>query len=229
MAKLKDTDYLYISTSLRYKETQLLSREKMERILDARSDEEAVKVLSDCGYDGLDPLTEKALDASLARARTATFTELASLSPNSEIVDAFRLKYDYHNLKTLIKCAAASVSPDGILIDAGRVSTSELQDAILREDFSRLPNALSAAYAQARDALSSTGDPQRCDFLLDRAYFAELSSTAEASGSEFLQGYVRLLIDAANLKALVRTLRMKKSREFFTAAAVPGGLSLIHI
>ena len=52
--KLKDTDFLYISTRLRSMENRLLSRERMERMLEARTDEDAAKVLSECGYKGLE-------------------------------------------------------------------------------------------------------------------------------------------------------------------------------
>ena len=48
--KLKDTDYLSISTRVRAMENRLLTRERMERMIDARTDEEAAKVLSECGY-----------------------------------------------------------------------------------------------------------------------------------------------------------------------------------
>ena len=46
MSKLKDTDFLYISTRLRSMENRMLSRERMERMLEARTDEDAAKVLS---------------------------------------------------------------------------------------------------------------------------------------------------------------------------------------
>ena len=49
MSKLKDTDFLYISTRLRSMENRMLSRERMERMLEARTDEDAAKVLSECG------------------------------------------------------------------------------------------------------------------------------------------------------------------------------------
>ena len=59
--KLKDTDYLSISTRVRAMENRLLTRERMERMIDARTDEEAAKVLSECGYGELSRLTATAL------------------------------------------------------------------------------------------------------------------------------------------------------------------------
>ena len=52
--KIKDTDYLAISARVRAMETTLLTAERMERLLEARSDEEVSKLLQDCGYPELD-------------------------------------------------------------------------------------------------------------------------------------------------------------------------------
>ena len=48
---------------------------------------------------------------------------------------------------------------------------------------------------------------------------------AEATGSEFIKGYVRTMIDSANLRAAVRTVRMGKDRDFMLTALAPGGFA----
>ena len=45
--KLKDTDYLFISTYLRAREKNLLTAARMERMIDAPSADEAGKVLQE--------------------------------------------------------------------------------------------------------------------------------------------------------------------------------------
>ena len=50
MSKIRDTDYLTISARVRAMENRLVTRERMERMVEARSDDEAVKVLAECGY-----------------------------------------------------------------------------------------------------------------------------------------------------------------------------------
>ena len=77
--------------------------------------------------------------------------------------------------------------------------------------------------SRARETLGSTGDPQLADFILDRAYFEELTALAKAADSAFLQGYVALLIDAANLRSAVRASRLGKGREFLEQVLLPGG------
>ena len=221
--KPKETDYLFISAYLRALEGKLLTRERMERMLDARTNEDAAKVLSECGYEGLEPLTAAGLEASLARGRDSFFAELSELSPNPVLVDVFRAKYDYHNAKALVKCAANGQDPARLLIDAGRYPAEKLREYVQQEELEALSPTLRGGITAARDTLAATGDPQRSDFQLDRAYFAELRELAQESGSTFLQGYVRLQIDAANLRAAVRAIRMKKGYDFLTDVVVEGG------
>ena len=50
MPRRKDTDYLAISTRVHAMENKLLTRERMERMIDAKEDSDALKILEECGY-----------------------------------------------------------------------------------------------------------------------------------------------------------------------------------
>lgn len=221
--KVKDTEYLTISAMLRAREAGMLTRERMERVLAAPTYAEAAKLLCDCGYEDMSDANAAGIDAALSRRRAEVFEELANLSPQSEAVDIFRLKYDYHNLKVLLKSGAVGVDGEYLLSDCGRVRRDKLLEAMSAESLSDLPRDMAEAYAEASSVMNRTGNPQMADFVLDGAYFAEALKVAEASGSSFLIGYVRLLIDSANLRTAVRVMRMGKDREFMAAALVPGG------
>jgi len=116
-----------------------------------------------------------------------------------------------------------NVSPGSMLADLGRISVEELMVAQRENDGSNLPGRLASAVYVGRDVLSKTRDPQLMDVAVDKWYFRDLLETAERSGSAFLVGYVRLHIDAANLRTLVRTLRMGKNEEFLRGVLFKGG------
>lgn len=223
MAKIKDTDYLFLSTRIRALERSLLTRERMDRMLDATSDEDALKVLSECGYPEVEEVTVDGINAMLAKARERTFDDLYLFAPDRTILDVFKVKYDYHNAKVLLKSEARGAEADQLLVDTGRVPPEELRDHIRASDFRGLPGKLASAIPEARETLGATGDPQLSDFVLDRAYFADMFDLADRSGSAFLAGYVRINIDVANLKSLVRTLRMGKDVDFLRGVLFSGG------
>ncbi|MBM6925674.1 V-type ATPase subunit [Pseudoflavonifractor phocaeensis] len=229
MAKIKDTDYLSISARIRAMENRLLTRERMERMLDARSDEEAVKVLSECGYGELDGLTNAGLDQMLSAARGALYKDLKGAVPDPRLVEVFQLKYDYHNAKTLIKAAAVGTDPDRLLMEGGRWTAAQIKEAYHRDSLRDFTDTFRQAIVQARELLNAGNDPQLADFILDRAYFAEMGQLARETGSDFLQGYVKLFIDATNLRSAVRAARMGKGGDFLNQVLLPGGNVEPHV
>ena len=225
MAKkaIRDTEYLGLSARIRAMENSLLTRERMDQLLEAHTDADAVKILQECGYPALDPRRPEEMDAALSKAREELWADLADSVPDGQILDAFRLKYDYHNAKALLKAAAVGTDPASMLLDMGRLPAAELRQAVAAEDWDSLPGKLGAAAAEAKEVLDATRDPQQSDLTLDRWYYAELLDLAAETGSGFFTGYVRLQIDAANLGALVRTLRMGKNADFLEGVLFPGG------
>ena len=223
MSHIKDTEYLALSARLHVLETRLLTRERMERMIEARDSAEAAKVLTECGYGELSEVSASALEGVLAQAQEALFRELEEALPAPGLLDVFRIKYDYHNAKALVKAQARSADPTPLLVGGGRFEPAALRDAFRKEDLRACPEAFQSAVARAREALASTDDPQLCDFILDRACYEELTAAARASESPFLMGYVRLLVDAANLRAAVRAARLGKDGDFLRQALLPGG------
>lgn len=221
--KIKDTDYLFISAFLRARESKLLSKDKIERMIDAKSAEEAAKILEECGYEGIVGCSISALDAKLSKKRADIMNELAFLVPNKALVDVFRLKYDYHNAKVLIKSEPSAAEPSKLMSHSGRIPADELADAFRKDSFDQVPETLALSMRDAKDTLARTGDPQLADFILDKAYFSEFSKYAETTGSKFLAEYCRLLVDSANLRTMVRALRMGKGSAFLHSVLFEGG------
>lgn len=221
--KIKDTDYLAISARVKAMEATLLTWERMMQILDARSEADALKMVQESGYAALTATDPEALDQVLSAAREEMFSDLTGGAPDPRYIELFKIKYDYHNVKAVLKAAAMGVSPDRMLMDMGRVSAAELREAVASGDLDALPPMLAAAAAEAKAVLDTTRDPQLSDIVLDRWYYRDLAAVAEATGSAFLEGYVKVQIDAANLRVLVRTLRMGKAAAFLQDVLFEGG------
>lgn len=221
--RIKDTDYLYLSARLRAMENSLLTQARMERMLDAPTAEDAAKVLTECGYQELSRVDVDTVNDLLAKARDQVMHDLAGCAPDPRMVDVFQIKYDYHNAKVLLKSEARGEDPQRLLVDAGRIPGKTLAAAVAESEFGSLPAPLAKAIQDARELLGATKDPQQADFLLDQAYFKEMETLARETGSEFLQGYVRLMVDVANLRSLVRVIRMGKDGDFLKTVLFQGG------
>ena len=223
MKQIKDIDYIFLSTRIKAMERGLLSRERMERMLDAPTTEEAAKVLTECGYGEMNEITSAELERILAEQQKKVMADLGAGAPDKNLVDVFKLRYDYHNAKVLVKAEALGIEQDSLLQGGGRYDAEELAADYRREDMSGYSDCFRRGVSRAREVLGSTGDPQQADFILDRAYFEEMSAMANDTDSKFLRDYVALSIDVANLRSCVRASRLDKGSDFLGQVLVPGG------
>ena len=216
-------DYLYISSLLRAREPRMLSRDKAERMLDAPNFEDAAKMLTDSGYEDMSQMSVKQIETALSDRRAAVFHELETLIPNTAALNLFRLKYDYHNAKVLVKSEAMHRNDASLLSSSGRVAPETVQKRFQEDRLRDLPGELGSAAEEARNLLARSANPQLSDFLLDKAYFREMNALADELDSDFARGYVALLADSTNLRSAVRILRMGKDLGYLQEALVAGG------
>ena len=224
MSHRKDTEYLSVSAWIKAIENRLLTSERMDRMIEARDDEEAMKVLTECGYP-----EAGSLDEMLAEARARTMKEVANAVPDPRLAEVFQLKYDYHNLKTILKSEAVGAEPERLMMPGGRFDPQLLLETVRRDDLAGCPDVFKGAVAEARQILAQEHDPQRADIVLDRACYAEMQTLAEELDSDFLRGYVRMLVDVANLRAAVRVSRMGRDSSFLQQVLLPGGSVSEHM
>ena len=214
----KDTDYLFLASRVRALERKLLTAPRIEQLLTAGDVAACSQLLSELGYEPIHD--EASLQASLKQQREAVFSDIARFMPEPELLDVFRLKYDYHNIKTLLK----DRSGGRLLMDAGCISAADMERQYAESgNWQFLPKEMADAAREAADVLAETGNPQRSDFILDRAYFAQLRSLAQESRCAYLQEYIRAMIDAANLRSLVRTERLHADPGFLRQVLFDGG------
>lgn len=221
--KITDQDYLYLSAMLAARESKMLTREAMERMIDAPSFDEAAKLALEYGFEDMSGMDANQVETALSKRRADIYSELEAIVPEKQITDAFRVRFDYHNAKVMVKAEGADVDGAYLLSPAGRIAPERLIEAYHNDSFAGFPDELRGAIAEAKSVLNRTENPQLADFILDRAYFAEMARIGENVSSPFLKSYVGALADSANLSAAVRTKRMGRDAEFLRRALVPGG------
>ena len=92
------------------------------------------------------------------------FAELERFMPEKQLLDVFRIKYDYHNIKVLLK---APEGAERLLMDAGTIPVSELQRKYADSgNWQFLPRDMAEAAGKAAALLAETGSAQRSDCLL---------------------------------------------------------------
>lgn len=218
--KYKNTDYLCLSAMLRAREARMLGRDKLERLL-TEPYADAARSLVDCGYEDMSEMDTRGINEALGRHRAGELAEVYDMCPDKRVVDVFRLKYEYHNAKVLVKSGGSG--SEGLLSGCGRSSIEDLRTAYETGENTDLSETLVAAITEAKVTLAKTGNPQVADFILDRACFAELLQLAEGTGDSFMIGYVRVLIDSANVRIAVRAQSIEGGANTFLPTALMQG------
>jgi V/A-type H+-transporting ATPase subunit C len=224
---LKDTDFLGMSSYVRVKEKSLLSGAGLERIADAPSTAEALRMLSqqsDYDFSNLRRPEdyETVVKAEQKRAFEMAY-DLAAECP--AVVGIIGAKYDYHNVKAALKAKYQGGAEDIPLLELTSVSAAEILLIVRKYDpKSSLPAHILAAIRAGEDAYEkSGGNPQMIDVALDRLLYAHMGKLAAELGNDFITGYVKNAIDYYNLKTLVRARSMQKGTAFLASALAEGG------
>ncbi|MBE6891757.1 MAG: DUF2764 family protein [Ruminococcaceae bacterium] len=228
MKKYKDTDYLHVSVRLRaIAHKTAVDSDTLVKIVDSRSVDTAVKLLEEKGLSLSSAVSEgtegilKRLDKALTDELNKSYSLVTSIIGSSELVTLLKVRYDFQNLKALIKAEKLGISPDSMLVDSGNISMKALQDGFRERDKKLLDGVIESVSEKAIKESSETGDPQKIDLIADKACFEYIMSRSKKSGFDFLSEYFNAKADLTNIMIFVRCRRMGKDTEFFSYALLP--------
>lgn len=106
---------------------------------------------------------------------------------------------------------------------SGRVSPEVLKRSFAEEKYLGLPPVLADAMVEAKAHLQDRRIRSLPILYSTERILPRSARRQKNLGSAFLKGYAQMLIDAANLRSAVRTMRMNKDTEFLKTALIPGG------
>lgn len=205
--------YGYAVARIRAMEPLLLDQSVYQRLLDADGADGALKVLGETAY-GKAMEGAKAggrYDAALEAELLSTFGELEAFVPDKALVDIFRLPYDFHNVKVVLKsifnARGGGKKRWDLMTALGTIPTEQLSVSIESEDYSFLPYGLSTVIPQCIAAWDQNHDIVEVERMLDSLMFATMLKFAETTGIPGVTAWIRARIDAENVRNLLRLRR----------------------
>ncbi|MDR0648625.1 MAG: V-type ATPase subunit [Synergistaceae bacterium] len=209
----RSDDYGYAVARIRAMEPLLLDAGVMQRLLEADDAAGALKILGETCYAR--NLTEKGgqerYDAALEAELFASIMELRAFVPDKELVDLFRIQYDFHNVKVLLKSVFMAKRGGkkrwDLMTSLGTIPTDSLVVSVESEDYNLLPYGLPSIIPAALSLWEQTRDIVEVEKLLDSGLFAAMLKTAEGFGAPGVLKWVKARIDSENLRNLLRLKR----------------------
>ena len=207
--------YVYTVARLRGMENHILDTAFFSRLMDSAGIDDAVKALGETSYSqyitGAGSNFDKAIDSEIL----ATCKELESFVPDKGLLDIFRLPYDFHNVKVLLKGlfkvrgGEAEGRRYDLLSKLGTIDVDELTNAIETEEYGFLPYGLTDLIPQCWQLWDATKNAQAVELLIDHQMFAAMLKIAEELEMPDVVRWVKCKIDAENLRSAIRLARIK--------------------
>jgi V/A-type H+-transporting ATPase subunit C len=221
-----DTRYAYAVARVRGMETRLLDRQWVERLL-AETAGGALKALSDSAYQDAvaDVGRPEDIEPGLERALAETLKTVSELAPVPELIDLFRIRWDFRNLKSLVKASVLKLESVeiGIVQGVGTVDPGLLEKAVREKDYTMVPAFLAEPARAAEEAYRDQGELSAIDGIVDTALWSHSLAVAREHGEDFLVRFLAAEIDLANIRAFVRIKEAERDRTDLVRVFIPGG------
>lgn len=218
-------EFTQVIPRIRVLETRLLDKAKIDRMIDSNSAQEALKVLQETEYVNVMANVKRAEDYEkmLSSELKRVYHEAYDMSPLKSLVDIMSIKYDYHNIKVILKEMFLKKDFSHMLIPVGMYEIAKLKVSIDTNSLTDFNPIMRKGIEVVIEDFNAKNDPQRIDIILDKAMFKELLEIANALDDNFTRKYVETLIDLTNIKSLLRVKKQNKDREFFLSVVLDGG------
>lgn len=219
-------EYTQAVATMRVYEKRLLDPIKVERMVDAESADEVLKILQETEYSRSMGNVKRPEDFEtvLSSEMDHVYDDINRKVKDPKIIALLSLRYDYQNLKMLLKAEALGQDQTPVLSELGTVPSQAFKSNFESNNLKDAGQQFAEAAALARDEFSKNRDPQQLDFIVDKAYFSHMNDILKTLRDvDMIKDYIRYQIDSFNLLALMRTKKQEKDPRFIKEVVVPGG------
>ncbi len=196
--------YIYANARIAALRSQLLSTAQLELLLSAKTADEAFDALNGTF---LAPYIARGDRSQLARmvrkSLSAAKRLIVQIVPDDRPFHVLWMRYDFFNLKTIVKGRRAQLKDEEILercFHAAQIAPDRLLAAVDADDVARLDTRLGAAY----DAMRSATHVYDIDRASNLGYLQAVAERAQHCREPFVRDYARRVIDYYNLGTQLR-------------------------
>ena len=197
-------DFILPVSMIKVQEKKLLNEDRLIKMLETNSFKEILRILNDTDYSYSIATTmqddeyEKIINGELERV--FKFTREISKN-NQEIVDLAALKYEYQNLKLLLK-------DKGNVLDVYNISTGIIDKEELMNNFNEVKK-----YKDLKEAC----------IKLDKMYLKHLLKLANSTNIPLFIDYAKISIDRYNIVTFLRLKKQNRNVDYLDDILVDGG------
>lgn len=218
------SEVLFANAVAKSKEKNLFSGERLLRLIECTSLDDAVRVLAEVNYGGGVVIDDSANFEKILKAEEAlTDGFLRSLKSEGKGTECFLLVSDYHNVKAILKSIYGGAELAPMLAAEGLYDISWLQEK-LALDVPAINPYIDSAIIEIKKAFDTKKSPRLIDTLIDKAMFRDIASRlADKNTDAHIKKYFVSLADLTNIDSFLRVTAIGAGFGFFEASFAEGG------
>ncbi|MFA7663739.1 MAG: V-type ATPase subunit [Clostridia bacterium] len=221
---------IFANARAKAKEQNLISEERIKRMIEAPSLNDAIRILYEINYAGGMIAQGDDFYPILEEEKRLVNKFVLEVAPEGIGLDCFFVKNDYHNAKVFLKERFGNITDaEGMLLGDGLINLPLLKEMVSSGKFEG-NSFLQEAYERIENAfMKNIGSPRIVDLEIDKAMFKDISLRLKKGVDQYIKKYFLILTDATNILSFIRTIKIGGSYPFFEGYYVDGGSIPIDI
>lgn len=204
--------------------TKLLDRDFASRMLTAEPDE-IVRMLGETAY--ADSLTEigspSEIETSLLRELGKTYDMLEKICPEPELMRLFRIRYDFDNLKAILKSNITGIPYQDSVTDLGTYDAEKLSTALTEKKYRFIPEHLKDAALEAMAEYQQLGRLDAISCSCDRSMWCYVMQRVRKHRNKTVTALFREYTNLTNIKTFLRIAEVTTDSSVFERFFIAGG------
>ena len=227
-------EYAFANGIIKKLEKGLLNKDLLERMIKSSDILSALKILteSDLNDYSFDLNNPANFEDSLNKELLSTYNiikDISKVSTFNFLYFTFACKYDFHNIKILVKSKYLKKDiSNALLSPIGTIDIEKLKLAIKDEKYEDLPDSFEFLLKKTFSEYSKFKDPEIIDFILDKErYIMVFNKITEVEIIEieenFLRRFIKINIDLNNIISCIRAKIRGERKSFAKEFLIPEG------
>ncbi len=216
----EDGRYAYAIGYIRALENRLLTAQIMSQLLEAEDEESLFRMLHGTEY-GVESV--EALEQKCREELSGVIHLVKELSVDFLLTELLTMKYDFYNIKTLLKAKYSPKEVEPYLFDVGNLDQEELRYAIVEGKTRDIPEHFRDAISKAQTEFEETPELSVIDIVLDKEFVNTFHSVSCQYGKRFFIEYLELFADLSNIEIFLRVHNQGRDRDFLQKVLLDHG------
>lgn len=221
---MESNQFYQLNPLIRLKEKELISKNTMEQLINAKDTNELIAILRSTSYE---KYIESDFIEDFERIFNKNLIEIASefneLLPDQHLLWFYTLPFTFHNLKVLTKSHFLNIDLEDLYLSDGVYSVDDLKSAFQSEDTNRIPSFLSNVVHEVTSYYQQSNKLQEIDIVYDR-YLVEIQhKIVKQFNISELTDVMTTYIDLTNIAIVARGMMRNLNKNFIESVILDHG------